>query len=145
MAKKIEPPAAEPSLQSLLSDASRRATADLQRVLHAKGVPVEAWRVLEVLADKEGRSMSALAEAVRMKLPSLSKLVDRMVASALVQRAPDQRDQRRVLVYISDLGLAKVRDLRRPVRRHLAGEAAHLDEHERAELRRLLRVFTGRG
>jgi len=104
-------------------------------------MPVETWRVLEVLADKKGRSMSALAQEVLMKLPSLSKLIDRMVASALVQRAPDQLDQRRVLVYISDLGLAKVRDLRRPVRRHLEAEGAWLDEGERRELRRLLQAF----
>jgi DNA-binding MarR family transcriptional regulator len=131
----------EPSLQNLLADASRRATADLRRVLGPKGVPVETWRVLEALADKRGRPMSALAEAVLMKLPSLSKLIDRMVASALVQRAPDQMDQRRVLVYISDLGLAKVRDLRRPVQRHLEAQSARLDERERRELRRLLQAF----
>src|SRR5512134_3212487 len=90
------------SLQTLLSEASRKATADLERVLRPKGVPVEYWRVLEVLADESGRSMSALAEAVSMRLPTLSKLIDRMVADALVQRAPDPQDLRRVLVYISD-------------------------------------------
>ncbi len=86
MSKRARRPALGPSLQSLLSEASRRATADLERVLGPEGVPVEFWRVLEVLADESGRPMSALAEALSMKLPSLSKLIDRMVASALHER-----------------------------------------------------------
>lgn len=131
----------QPSLQSLLSEASRRATADLERVLGGEGMPVEYWRVLEVLADESGRSMSALAEAVGMKLPSLSKLIDRMVASALVQRSVDPKDQRRVLVYISDLGLAKVRGLRGPVARHRSTLEAALGTRDGQQLRRLLQAF----
>ena len=60
-------------------------------------MPVEYWRVLEVLADESGRPMTALAETISMRLPTLSKLIDRMVADALVQRAPDPSDLRRVL------------------------------------------------
>lgn len=134
----------EPSLQSLLAQAHRHATADLERVLGDEGLPIENWRVLEVLADESGRSMSALAEAVGMKLPSLSKLVDRLVAAALVQRAPDPHDQRRVLVYISDLGLAKVRGLRGPVRRKLSSIDAVLGGEDGRELKRLLRAFIER-
>ncbi len=131
---------AQPSLETLLSEASRRATADLERVLGSEGLPVEHWRVLEVLADENGRAMTALADAVAMKLPSLSKLIDRMVASALVQRAPDPQDQRRVLVYISDVGLAKVRQLRGPVRKQRSTLEASLGAEGR-ELRRLLQAF----
>ena len=141
MPKPPRKPAASPSLQSLLSDASRGATADLERVLGPEGVPVEFWRVLEVLADESGRPMSALAEALSMKLPSLSKLIDRMVASALVQRAPDPLDQRRVLVYISDLGLARVRQLQGTVRRQRSSLESSLGRDEGRELKRLLEAF----
>lgn len=133
--------AVRPSLQSLLTEASRRATADLARVLGTQGLPVENWRVLEVLADENGRSMSVLAEALSMKLPSLSKLIDRMVAAALVQRAPDPGDNRRVLVYISDLGLAKVDSLRGSVEQHRHSLEAALGVREGRELRRLLEAF----
>ncbi|GMV01242.1 MAG: MarR family transcriptional regulator [Burkholderiaceae bacterium] len=141
MSKRARRPALGPSLQSLLSEASRRATADLERVLGPEGVPVEFWRVLEVLADESGRPMSALAEALSMKLPSLSKLIDRMVASALVQRAPDPLDQRRVLVYISDLGLARVRQLQGTVRRQRSSLESSLGRDEGHELKRLLEAF----
>jgi DNA-binding MarR family transcriptional regulator len=130
-----------PSLQSLLSEASRKATADLERVLRPKGVPVEYWRVLEVLADESGRPMSALAEALSMRLPTLSKLVDRMVADALVQRAADPQDLRRVLVYISDPGLQLVTGLRDKVRRQRSALEASLGQEHGEALKRLLAAF----
>ena len=130
-----------PSLQTLLSEASRKATADLERVLRPKGVPVEYWRVLEVLADENGRSMSALADAVSMRLPTLSKLIDRLVADALVQRAADPQDLRRVLVYISDPGLQLVTALRDKVRRQRSALDALLGQEHGAALKRLLAAF----
>ena len=135
----------EASLQSLLSEASRRATADLERVLGPEGVPLEFWRVLEVLADESGRSMSELAAAVSMRLPSLSKLIDRMVAKALAQRAQDPVDNRRVLVYISDLGLERVRGLRGPVQRQRMSLDASLGLEQGRELKRLLQRFIEEG
>lgn len=132
------------SLPSLLAEATRRATADLRRLLDERGLPMEQWRVLEALGDERGRSMSELAEAVEMKLPSLSKLIDRMVSSALVQRALDPADQRRVLVYVSDIGLAKLRGLRGPVARELSSIETALDRDDRDTLKRLLQAFIER-
>lgn len=135
--------AGTPSLQTLLSEASRKATADLERVLRPKGIPVEYWRVLEVLADESGRPMTSLADAVSMRLPTLSKLIDRMVADALVQRAPDPQDLRRVLVYISDPGLQLVTGLRDKVRRQRSALEASLGEEHGEALKRLLAAFIG--
>ena len=143
MSRITKSPASARSLQSLLVEASRRATADLERVLGPQGLPVEFWRVLEVLSDENGRSMSVLADAVSMKLPSLSKLIDRMVAQALVQRAPDPLDQRRVLVYISDVGLEKVRGLRGSVQKQRSSLESSLGTEAGRELKRLLQAFIG--
>ena len=130
-----------PSLATLLSEASRRASSDLERVLGAQGLPVEQWRVLERLADGQGRTMSALADEVDMKLPSLSKLIDRMVGSALVQRAQDPSDHRKVLVYVSDIGLERHRLLRGRVRRTREDVEARLGDERGRALRRLLEDF----
>jgi DNA-binding MarR family transcriptional regulator len=143
MSRITKSPASARSLHSLLVEASRRATADLERVLGPQGLPVEFWRVLEVLSDENGRSMSVLADAVSMKLPSLSKLIDRMVAQALVQRAPDPLDQRRVLVYISDVGLEKVRGLRGSVQKQRSSLESSLGTEAGRELKRLLQAFIG--
>lgn len=130
-----------PSLAALLTEASRRASADLERVLDPEGLPVDQWRVLERLADGQGRTMTALADEVDMKLPSLSKLIDRMVGNALVQRAQDPADQRRVLVYVSDIGLEKHRLLRHRVRRTRQDLESRLGDERGRELRRLLEDF----
>lgn len=130
-----------PSLAVLLSEASRRASADLERVLDPEGLPVDQWRVLERLADGQGRTMSTLADEVDMKLPSLSKLIDRMVGNALVQRAQDPTDQRKVLVYVSDIGLEKHRLLRGRVRRTRHDLETRLGDERGRELRRLLEDF----
>lgn len=131
------------SLQALLAEASRVATADLEGLLRSRGLPVDFWRVLEVVSDGRGRSMSELASTISMKLPSLSRLIDRMVASALVQRAPDPHDQRKVLVYVSDIGLANVRALRAPVRKLRDSIDVSIGAVNGRRLKRLLQEFIG--
>ncbi len=106
------PAAAEPTLQNLLYQASREAVVDLGRVVGSKGMPVASWRALEVLSDEQGRTMSVLAAETGMLMPATSKLVDRMIDAALIQRSIDPADNRRVVLHISDLGLAKVAELK---------------------------------
>ncbi len=49
--------------------------------------------------------MRELAEIVLMNPPTLTKLVDRMVADGLVQRQLSAEDQRRVQLALTDLGV----------------------------------------
>lgn len=130
-----------PSLHNLLNEANRRATADLRRVVGAKGVPVEFWRVLEVMADERGRSMSELAEEAGMQLSATSKLVDRMTDAALIQRSVDPEDHRRVILHISDFGLEKVKALSVDVRRQRSRFEAQFSASREKQLRELLADF----
>ncbi|GCL63058.1 MarR family winged helix-turn-helix transcriptional regulator [Pseudaquabacterium pictum] len=139
--RKSEPQPAGQALHSLLSQASRQATLDLRRLVGTEGLPAEFWRVLEVLADEQGRSMSALAEQAGMQLPATCKLVDRMTEAALVQRAVDPQDQRRVILHISDLGLQKVAALRADVRAHQDRLRDSFGPEREAQLRELLSAF----
>ena len=45
-----------------------------------------------------------LVAATLFQQPTLTKIVDRMAASGLVQRAPDPADGRRVVVTVTDAG-----------------------------------------
>ena len=101
-----------PTLKNLLYQASREAVAELGQVVSIKGMPVASWRVLEVLADEHGRTMSALAAQTGMLMPATSKLVDRMIEAALIQRSIDSEDNRLVMLHISDFGLAQVAALK---------------------------------
>ena len=81
-----------------LLDAQRKATAP------PASPPVEQWRILGLLHERGGRSMSDLAQLAFLELPTMSKMIDRMVADALVYRSPDASDRRRVLIFLSDRG-----------------------------------------
>lgn len=142
MKSKSRPAASyEPSLHSLLNQANRRATADLRRVVSTEGVPVEFWRVLEVLADERGRSMSDLAEGSGMQMSATSKLVDRMAEAALIQRSADPHDQRRVILHISDFGLQKVNALRGDLRQRRDRFETRFSATRERQLRELLTDF----
>jgi DNA-binding MarR family transcriptional regulator len=130
-----------PSLHSLLTQASRQVTTELRRVVGTEGVPVEFWRVLEVLADERGRSMSELAEEAGMQMSATSKLVDRMTEAALIQRSADPEDQRRVILHISDFGLQKVAALRDDIRQQRDRFARSFGADRERQLRELLEDF----
>lgn len=128
-------------LHGLLSQANRQATSKLRRMVSGEGVPVEFWRVLEVLADERGRSMSVLAEQTGMQMSAMSKLVDRMTDAALIQRSADPVDQRRVILHVSDFGLQKVAALRDGVRAHRDRVGRAFGPDRETQLRELLREF----
>ncbi|MDE2790986.1 MAG: MarR family transcriptional regulator [Paracoccaceae bacterium] len=98
-----------------LAAAHRNLHTRLNEKLKDLGVQVEMWRVLETLGADEGQTMGELAEIVLMNPPTLTKLVDRMVASGFVQRqlAPD--DHRRVQLLLTKAGLALIGEIRRHV------------------------------
>jgi DNA-binding MarR family transcriptional regulator len=96
-----EPP---PDLAHLLSHAERRLVNRLAAVLADEGCSVEQWRVLSVIADDQGHPMAEIAEYALLPAPSLTKLVDRMVADNLVYRRADPHDRRRVLLHLSARG-----------------------------------------
>jgi DNA-binding MarR family transcriptional regulator len=125
-------------LAYLVAHAHRRLHVDLERSLQEEGVHVEQWRMLEVLSDRQGRSMGEIAEIVLMNHPALTKMTDKMVARGLVHRAPDPADQRRVVVYITDIGL----ELAERVKDRVDGQNSVLEENlgprKTAELRKLL-------
>lgn len=111
-----------PDLAHLLSHAERRLVQRLAALLAEEDCSVEEWRVLSLIADGHGHPMSEIAEHALLPAPSLTKLVDRMVADNLVYRRADAHDRRRVLLHLSARG------------RILHQRAAHRVEQEHARL-----------
>jgi DNA-binding MarR family transcriptional regulator len=94
----------EPSLGRILSHVERQTSRLIEAAVASQGLTVDQWRVLDVLADSEGHSMSELAGAIVVPGPTLTKIVDKLVDSALVYRLVDDRDRRRVLAFLSEKG-----------------------------------------
>ncbi|MFF5138674.1 MarR family winged helix-turn-helix transcriptional regulator [Streptomyces sp. NPDC013157] len=113
-----------PDLAHLLSHAERRVVRRLAAVLAEEDCTVEEWRVLSLVGDGRGHPMSEIAEHALMPAPSLTKLVDRMVADNLVHRRPDPHDRRRVLLHLTPRG----EDLHGRAARRVHGDQARLLE-----------------
>lgn len=125
----------------LLAQADRQMHRQLDARLRAAGVPVEQWRVLKVLSDANGCSMGDLADAVLMNHPTLTKIIDRMVSTALVYRRPDPLDGRRVLIFLSDRGRALIAELDHMAIRHQAEIVRSYGDEQAAQLKHLLEHF----
>jgi DNA-binding MarR family transcriptional regulator len=65
---------------------------------------VPQFRTLAYLSSNEGASLTDLAEYIGLTLPSVSKMVDLLVARELVQRSTCVQDRRRVKLSLTGSG-----------------------------------------
>ncbi|MCU1626428.1 MAG: transcriptional regulator, MarR family [Pseudonocardia sp.] len=93
-------------LGTVLVQVERQVARSLEAELTGDGFTLDQWRVLDLLADGEGHPMSEIAAALVVPGPTLTKIIDKLVDSAVVYRLVDARDRRRVLGFISDHGYA---------------------------------------
>jgi DNA-binding MarR family transcriptional regulator len=92
------------TLLDVLSGAERRVSNRFAGVLATQGSTLDEWRVLSLLVQRGGQSMSAIAAATSMTPPTLTKRIDVMVADGMVYRRVDDTDRRRVLVLLAPRG-----------------------------------------
>ncbi|MEA3100571.1 MAG: hypothetical protein QOF74_4811 [Caballeronia mineralivorans] len=128
-------------LAYLLASAHRQMRIGIAQSIADEEVNEEHWRILEVVADEQGHSMGELAGKVLMNNPALTKNIDRLVSRGLVQRAQDDRDSRKVLVYISDRGLEMVARLKVSIDAHHGLIEEALGPRKTSQLKRLLERF----
>jgi DNA-binding MarR family transcriptional regulator len=128
-------------LAFLLASAHRHMRIGLGQSIGDEEFNEEHWRILQVLSDEQGRSMGELAERVLLNGPALTKNIDKLVSRGVVQRAADPGDNRKVLVYISDLGLETVARLKQRVDAHHESVEETLGTRKTIQLKRLLESF----
>lgn len=130
----------EDYLLYLLARASHAASGEFHARLKARGVPVPVWRVLATLQGAAGgETVGALAASCLMQQPTMTKLLDRMVAEGLVRR---QREGRQTRILPTPAGEALAAELVAEAQAH---EATLLARHSAAapELKALLRGIAG--
>lgn len=102
-------------LSYALAAAHRTVSQSLNARLRKRGIQLEAWRVMECLDPGEKLTMGELAKRALLNPPALSKLVDRMVSDGLVHRQISREDQRQVHLLLTDLGRARMLQVRADV------------------------------
>ena len=84
-----------------------RSYANLSGVLRPYDLNPPAWRVLANLQERDGISVRDLARRTAIDVSNLSKLVNAMARSGLVQKGPSAQDARVSLTFLTDAGRAK--------------------------------------
>lgn len=110
-----------PALESLPTAShvvrlTRRLSAAVERELSSEELTLDDWMVLEALAETPGLTMAQLRDQTLAAAPTLTRVVDRLVARAAVFREVDADDRRKVRVNLSKRGVALHARLRTSIR-----------------------------
>lgn len=122
----------------LLGQANHALFKDFDAQVRAAGLSSVEWRVLATLHDGPALTISQLAREVLSKQPTLTRIVQRMVAQGWVRLQADAQDQRRTLVAATAAGRRKVAPLVAAALAHERQLLGALGRSEKAALRRLI-------
>ena len=107
-------------------------------------VSFQHWRILAVLAEINGSSITDLSEYAVVPHSSLSRLLSRMEAEGYVRRQTDTQDARTVRLYTTPLGEALYRRIL-PMAAAIDEQAlAGMSDAQKTNLRGLMHHMLGR-
>jgi MarR family transcriptional regulator for hemolysin len=129
------------SMGRLLVLTAKAARQVLDARLQAQGASHAAWLVLHALIEHgaEGSSQRALAEHLFIEGPTMTRHLDRLEASGLIERRPDPRDRRTTLVYSTQEGKRMIRKMSTVMERAQGDLLAGLSPTEIETLTKLMR------
>lgn len=99
-------------LTVLLARAQRRIERALAAAYAEFDLTAEQWRILSVLLDQPGQTMTRLADSAALPAATLTRHVDRLTERGLVLRKVHAEDKRRAAVALSPVGASAAREIR---------------------------------
>jgi len=91
-------------LPYLLNRAGARIASAFGEEMRPLGASLQIWRVLAALREKDGRRMGELSRTTSIEVSTLTRLVDNMEKSGLVERRRDADDARAVALHVTAAG-----------------------------------------
>ena len=124
---------------------SNRVSAMLARAYTERfRLSVTGWRIIGVLANFQPLSAKQLAERTAMNQVSITRAIGALLRLRMVRRTIDRADRRRVVLRLSEKGLAAYREVI-PVAMGIEAELlGGLSAADRAALKRLARALCDR-
>lgn len=95
---------------------------------------VPQFRALAFLGRNPGASLSDVAAHIGLTLPSISKMIDRLVSQKLVERRGAAADRRRIALELTELGTSTLQKARTATRSRLAEMLAILSPAEQSAI-----------
>lgn len=92
------------SLPIALLRAREKVMGPIREMLAESDINEQKWRVLRVLGESGPLELTSLAHEACLLLPSLTRMIQAMIAEKLVTRETDPSDRRRSIISISDAG-----------------------------------------
>jgi DNA-binding MarR family transcriptional regulator len=111
-----------------------RAIRSEMRQHRAADLSVPQFRTMAYLNHHPGASLSDVAEHIGLTLPTMSKMVDGLVARKLAIRETHTGDRRRITLSLTPRGRATWEAAREATLAHLAEQLAALSADERAAI-----------
>ena len=105
------------------------------------GLTMTQLRVLFLLREDRGMTARALAESLSVTPSTLTRIMDRLVRSELVQREEDREDRRLVRHYLTPTALGMVSELERTARERMGKGLNRLSPDQLDRLVEALRDF----
>jgi len=87
-------------LVDALTSVQRMLARDLAARFEDENATLEQWRVMRALANAPGLSMGEIATELEIPQPTLTRVVDSLVDSALLYRTQSAEDRRKVSVHL---------------------------------------------
>jgi DNA-binding MarR family transcriptional regulator len=96
----------------LIADTGRLIRKSFDERARAIGITRAQWRLLGHLIRQPGLKQAPLAELLEVEPISLSRMVDRLQESGMVERRPDPQDRRAWCLYLTEKAEPVVQQLR---------------------------------
>lgn len=130
---------AQDAVGQMLTLAARRYRARQAKMLAEIGLFPGQEQVLRALIETDGLTMGEIADMLRIRPPTASKMAARMGAQGLVERRSSSDDARLVTIHITEQGRARGAEIERIARKIEKRLLVGLDEKDARRLRRLLK------
>ena len=104
MKKKITKYSSDCMLGYILAHASRLISSKFENRLKAHGLTLQAWKVLGALYPDGVSSINELVNHTLLKQPTLTKIIERLLAKSLVIKQISPLDKRVSLISLSEEG-----------------------------------------
>jgi len=108
---------------------------------HLKLTPV-IWRILALLQEKDGVSISELSQESLIERTLLSRILTDLERRGYVRKAPDSRDKRYTAIYLEAEGLAVFEQILPIARRQIERAVAGINAKDLTKLQEILRHIT---
>lgn len=126
------------SLLARLQEVARRGRTHYARHLLKTGLYAGQERVIEALANVEGMTPGALARALGVRPPTITKTISRLEEQGFVARAASASDGRQVTVMLTEAGYDVLGAMGKAVAKAEKQALRGLKKKERKQLEKIL-------